>query len=175
MGRVPLGASQGDGIGCSDMRLWRPSQRAHPAKFPHLAARFLTSLSPAPPSIESELWVEARLLPGERALWVQLGNQDRRHSALVGQRFEAMAPDATRELVAGAILHDIGKLDCGLGTFGRVIATVVGPHGRRFTAYHDHEQLGAVMAAAAGSAAATIELIAGRGPAFETLKACDHA
>ena len=31
------------------------------------------------------------------------------------------------------------------------------------------------MAAAAGSAPATVELIAGVGPAFGTLKACDHA
>ena len=86
-----------------------------------------------------------------------------------------MDPDAPRELVAGALLHDVGKIECGLGTFARVAATLVGPRGKRFTAYHDHEEIGARMAAEAGSAAATVELIAGRGPAFETLKACDHA
>ena len=145
------------------------------SKLGHLAARFFTSLSPAPPPVESELWVDDHLLPGERALWVRLSNQDRRHSALVGQRFVALAPDAPRELVAGAILHDIGKSECGLGTFGRVVATVVGPHGRRFEVYHDHEEIGAAMAAEAGSAPATVELIAGRGRAFATLRACDHA
>ena len=141
----------------------------------HLAARFFTSLSPKPPSDETEAWVAERLLPGEQALWVQLSNQDRRHSALVGQRFAEMDPDAPRELVAGALLHDVGKIECRLGTFGRVLATLVGPHGARFRAYHDHEEIGAAMAAAAGSPPATVELIAGEGPAFATLVACDHA
>ena len=58
-----------------------------------------------------------------------MSNQDRRHSALVGQRFAAMDPDAPRELVAGALLHDVGKIECGLGTFSRVAATLVGPRG----------------------------------------------
>ena len=60
----------------------------------HLAARFFTSLSTKPPSDETEAWVAERLLPGEQRLWVQLSNQDRRHSALVGQRFAAMDPAA---------------------------------------------------------------------------------
>ena len=141
----------------------------------HLAARFFTSLSPKPPSAETEAWVAERLLPGEQALWDRMSNQDRRHSALVGQRFAAMDPAAPRELIAGALLHDVGKIECGLGTFSRVAATVIGPRGTRFTAYHDHEEIGARMAAEAGSDAATVELIAGDGPAFETLKACDHA
>jgi hypothetical protein len=141
----------------------------------HLAARFFSSLSPAPPSVESELWAQDHLLPGERALWTRLSNQDRRHSAAVAQRFAAAAPDAPREMVAGALLHDVGKIECGLGTFGRVAATIVGPHGRRFRAYHDHEEIGAALATTAGSHPATVELIAGRGPWFETLDACDHA
>jgi len=141
----------------------------------HLAARFFTSLSTKPPSAETEAWVAERLLPGEQALWDQMSNQDRRHSALVGQRFAELDPSAPRELVAGALLHDVGKIECGLGTFSRVVATLVGPRGRRYAAYHDHEEIGARMAAAAGSDPATVELIAGDGPAFETLKACDHA
>lgn len=141
----------------------------------HLAARFVTSLPPTPPSVDDEIWVDEHLLAGERALWVQLSNQDRRHSVAVARRFVAERPDASRAEIAGAILHDVGKIECGLGTFGRVVATLIGPRGRSFAAYHDHEAIGADMAGAAGSDRDTVELIAQRGPAFEALKASDHA
>ena len=55
-----------------------------------------------------------------------------------------------RAEMAGALLHDVGKVQSGLGTWGRVAATVVGPRTRRFRQYHDHEQIGASMAAQAG-------------------------
>jgi hypothetical protein len=141
----------------------------------HLAARFVTSLPPTPPSVDSEIWVDEHLLAGERRLWVQLSNQDRRHSVGVARRFALARPGATRAEVAGAILHDVGKIECGLGTFGRVVATLVGPRTRSFRVYHDHEAIGAEMAAMAGSDPATVELIAQRGPAFPALDASDHA
>jgi hypothetical protein len=141
----------------------------------HLVARFFTSLSSAPPSPENRLWVEERLSPAELALWQRQSNQDRRHSAYVARRFAEVRDDATDAEIAGAILHDVGKVECGLGTFGRVAGTIIGPRGRRFKAYNDHEILGAEMAADAGSDPSTVELIAGEGPAFEDLKRCDHA
>jgi hypothetical protein len=141
----------------------------------HLAARFVTSLPATPPSVADEIWVDEHLLVGERALWVQLSNQDRRHSAAVARRFLVERPQATRAEIAGAILHDVGKIECGLGTFGRVVATLVGPRTKRFAAYHDHEAVGAAMAEAAGSEPATVELIAQRGPAFDDLDRSDHA
>ena len=141
----------------------------------HLAARFVTSLPPTPPSVDDEVWVDDHLLAGERALWVQLSNQDRRHSAAVARRFVQARPEATRAEIAGAILHDVGKIECGLGTFGRVIATLVGPRTAAFRAYHDHEEIGAAMAQAAGSRPATVDLIAQRGPAFAALNRSDHA
>jgi len=142
----------------------------------HLVARFATSLPPSPPSVADELWVDQRLSSGERALWVQLSNQDRRHSVAVARRFVTERPDATRAEIAGAILHDVGKIDCGLGTFGRVVATLVGARGpRSFHSYHDHEEIGAEMARRAGSEVETVELIAQRGPAFDALEASDHA
>lgn len=147
----------------------------NPVAFAHLVARFVTSLPPTPPPIEHELWVDDHLLPGERYLWTQLSNQDRRHSALVGRRFAEARPGATRAEIAGAILHDVGKIDCGLGTFARVVATLTGPVTDRFASYHDHEAIGARMAADAGADPATVELIAGHGPAFAALKASDHA
>jgi hypothetical protein len=145
------------------------------ASIQHLVARFVTSLPPTPPSIDDELWAGDHLTDAERALWTRMGNQDRRHSAGVARRFAAARPDASRDEIAGALLHDVGKIECALGTFGRVAATLVGPRGRRFSAYYDHEEIGARLAAAAGSSSATVELIAGRGPASATLRACDHA
>jgi len=141
----------------------------------HLVARFVTSLPPTPPSVDDEVWVDRHLLDGERRLWVQLSNQDRRHSAVVARRFVEARPDATRAEIAGAILHDVGKIECGLGTFGRVAATLVGPRTRSFRAYHDHEAIGAEMARRAGSDPATVDLIAQRGSAFTALEASDHA
>ena len=167
MGRVPLGASPGHTDAMSDatplIKAW------------HLAARFVTSLPPTPPSVDDEIWVDEHLLAGERSLWVQLSNQDRRHSAAVARRFVAARPEAPRAEIAGAILHDVGKLECGLGTFGRVVATLVGPRTAAFRAYHDHEAIGAAMAREVGSEPATVDLIAQRGPAFDALEASDHA
>jgi hypothetical protein len=141
----------------------------------HLAARFFGSLSSRPPEPAEEEWARSQLLPGELELWERMSNQDRRHSAIVARRFVAARPQATRAETAGALLHDVGKIECGLGTWGRVAATMVGRRGRRFTLYHDHEQIGAGLALAAGSEAETVDLIAERGPAFETLHACDRA
>jgi hypothetical protein len=93
----------------------------------------------------------------------------------VARRFVAVRPEATRAEIAGALLHDVGKIECGLGTFGRVAATVVGRRGRRFTLYHDHERIGAELAEAAGSDPATVDLIAERGPVFPIMHACDGA
>lgn len=164
MGRVPRGAPPRHTVAVNPLTATR-----------HLAARFLTSLSPAPPSVDDEVWADRHLLPGERELWVQLSNQDRRHSTRVARRFAAARPDATRAEIAGALLHDIGKIDCELGTFGRVAATLAGPRGWRFRAYHEHEAIGARMVAAAGSDPATVELVSECGPAYPLLKESDRA
>lgn len=167
MGRVPISAPSGHTVRVSDSNLL--------VKIWHLSARFVTSLPPTPPSVVDEVWVDDHLLPGERRLWVQLSNQDRRHSAAVARRFVAERPEATRAEVAGAILHDVGKIECDLGTFARVAATLFGGRTASFRAYHDHEAIGAEMAKAAGSEHDTVELIAQRGPAFDALSASDHA
>lgn len=140
----------------------------------HLARRFWGSLSRAEPAAEDVAWVHGWLLAGERDLWGRMAVADRRHSIEVARRFAARRPDATREEVAGALLHDVGKIDAGLGTFGRVAATVVGPRTERFRRYHDHEAIGARLAAAAGSAPVTVALIEGRGPAAPDLRAADQ-
>jgi len=140
----------------------------------HLVRRFVTSLPPTPPPVEDEVWADDHLLPGERTLWVQLSNQDRRHSIGVAQRFDDARGGASRAEIAGALLHDIGKIECRLGTFGRVAATIVGGRTERFRAYHDHEEIGTRMVAESGSDPATVELVAEAGSAYEQLKACDY-
>jgi hypothetical protein len=141
----------------------------------HLAARFFTSLSGHPPAVEDEVWAESHLLPSEVALWRRMSNQDRRHAAKVGRRFVAARPGASRAEIAGALLHDVGKIECELGTWGRVVASVVGGRTERFRRYHDHEHIGALLAEAAGSEPETVELIDERGPAYGTLNDCDRA
>ena len=108
----------------------------------------MTSLSPAAPDPDDVTWAGGFLAVGERALWERMSAPDRRHAIAVARRFVARRPDATREEVAGALLHDVGKVEAGLGTFGRVAATIVGPRTARFRRYHDHEALGSQLAAA---------------------------
>ena len=92
-----------------------------------------------------------------------MANQDRRHSVEVARRFHAAAAGRDGAEMAGALLHDVGKVEAGLGTFGRVAATIVGPRTDRFRRYHDHEAIGAGLAAAAGADPVTVALIEGRG------------
>jgi hypothetical protein len=140
----------------------------------HLARRFAGSLSDRPPDTADVGWVSNRLDAGELELWQRMSNPDRRHSIEVARRFVARRPAASRAEVAGALLHDCGKVEAGLGTIGRVLATVAGPRTDRFRTYHDHEVIGARLAAAAGSAAETVDLIEGRGPAAPDLIAADE-
>jgi len=98
---------------------------------------------------------------------------DQRHAAAVARRFLARRPGATRAEVAGALLHDAGKVEAGLGPVGRVLATVVGPRTARFRTYHDHEAIGARLAEAAGSNPVTVALIEGHGAAAADLRAAD--
>ncbi len=127
----------------------------------HLVRRFVGALSRRPPDPEDHDWAVAQLLPAESTLWKQMSAPDQRHSIEVARRFVRSVGHANRADVAAALLHDIGKLHCGLGTFGRVAATVVGPRGHRFRQYHDHERIGAEMLRSAHSNAETIALVDG--------------
>jgi hypothetical protein len=139
----------------------------------HLATRWLGSLSERRPPADDLAWVRDQLLPVERAMWHRFGAADQRHTIRVARRFVARRPDATRAEVAGALLHDIGKLDADLGTTMRVVATVVGPRTPRFARYHDHERIGADWLREAGSDPVTVDLVLGRGPAAADLRAAD--
>ncbi len=147
--------------------------RADLVRVSHLARRFVGSLSPAAPPVRDELWAESWMIPAEVALWRKMANHDRRHSIAVARRFNASVDD--RELMAGALLHDVGKVDSALSVPGRVTATLVGARTDRFSRYLDHERIGAEMLSEAGSAVSTIELVAGRGRYATVLRDCDDA
>ncbi|MBV13950.1 MAG: hypothetical protein CL505_02610 [Actinobacteria bacterium] len=140
-------------------------------RLPHLALRFFGSLRPGGPSAVDEAWAESHLVPGEVDLWRRLSNPDRRHLMKVARDVVGVLGDAERPVVAAALLHDVGKLGCGLGTMGRVVATlaIAGTSrstleawagGRGFTGrvgrYFCHPESGALLLEAAGSDAFTV-------------------
>lgn len=133
----------------------------------HLARRFLGSLRPGGPAPAEERWALECLLPGEQALWHRLSGADRRHAVGVARQVErSLGHEAARPVLAAALLHDVGKVESGLGTYGRVVATVsaavAGPDMaaswrrqrgfvRRVGLYLQHDRLGADLLALAGS------------------------
>jgi hypothetical protein len=138
----------------------------------HLAKRFFGSLRPGGPSRENEQWVESVLSDDELKLWRRMSSADRRHAVGVARDVERrLGNEATRAVVAAALLHDVGKVTAGLGTYGRVIATLAGTaagrdmaaawtEGKGFTRrvglYLQHPKLGADMLALAGSDPLTV-------------------
>jgi len=139
----------------------------------HLSVRFLGSLSPRPPNPADEAWAEGYLTEAEIHLWRQLSNRDRRHCISVARRFAA--PDRSRAELAGALLHDIGKIESDLGVLGRVSATIIGPRTNRQRIYHDHESRGVELLEQIGSDPVTVELVAGSGRFADALRSIDDA
>lgn len=160
----------------------------------HLVRRFGGGLWPGGPAAAAVGWATSILSPGELELWVRMSGPDRRHSIAVARRVERAGRDGVAgrvdiagpvhpprgggvagagtfsttdpRLTAAALLHDVGKLQAGLGTFARVVATVaalalgrsrvaslagwrgiVGRMGR----YLAHDRLGAELLASVGS------------------------
>lgn len=132
----------------------------------HLVRRFMGALSRAEPLDVDVDWVGTKLLSGEMQLWMAMPVHDRRHSIQVARRYELLTGStATRDELAAALLHDVGKTASSLGLTGRVAATLVGPRGRRFREYHEHEAIGASMCRTAGSSTTTVSMIEGTGDA----------
>lgn len=91
----------------------------------HLVQRFFGSLRPGGPSAKDEAWAKSQLLDAEIALWDQMYNPDRRHAVGVARKVERiLGNEATRPVLAAALLHDVGKTVAGLRTYGRVVATL---------------------------------------------------
>jgi hypothetical protein len=138
----------------------------------HLVRRFVGSLRPGGPPPADEAWALDLLLHREQDLWRRMSGPDRRHAVGVARRVErALGIEATRPVLAAALLHDVGKLEAGLGTYGRVIATlsakVAGPEmattwrkqrgfARRVGLYLHHDRLGGDLLELAGSDPLTV-------------------
>ncbi len=99
----------------------------------HLAGRFFGALSPAGPAQSDEEWALSSLLDGERDLWGRMSGPDRRHAVDVAREtIRLLGPgEPPREIVAAALLHDVGKVESGLGTFARVGVTLAAMAGGR--------------------------------------------
>jgi hypothetical protein len=95
----------------------------------HLTRRFFGSLAPRRVGTADLSWVRTALTPPEDALWSRLSRADQRHALGVARRVQATlrsSPYADDDRwIAAALLHDVGKLESGLGTLGRVGATLV--------------------------------------------------
>jgi putative nucleotidyltransferase with HDIG domain len=107
--------------------------------------------------------VQSVLSLNEMHLWTKSAREDQQHSLVVLKRLLNIMPDAGKAAQAAALLHDIGKIESDLGTFLRVVATVVGPRTKRFAKYHDHEQIGLKMLEEADSSPEIIALVSGNG------------
>ena len=136
-----------------------------PGRPRHLARRFVGSLRPGGPSSTEEAWATGYLLAGEADLWRSMSGADRRHAVAVARRVDRALGSPERPVLAAALLHDVGKVRSGLGTPGRVVATVVGAVAADRTArwatsdglrgrigrYLRHPQEGAALLETAGS------------------------
>lgn len=116
----------------------------------HLARRFVGSLVPGGPSPRDAAWVTGLLSEAELGLWRRMSGADQRHAAGVARRVARSSEE--RAVLVAALLHDVGKVESGLGTFSRVAATLGRPwRPARWHAYYDHPKIGAELLDLAGS------------------------
>ena len=126
----------------------------------HLIKRAFGSFSQSPPSPIEIAKAQDVLNQAEFKMWAEMQFRDQRHSVAVLDRFDELAPTALQTERAAALLHDVGKNVSGLGFIARVVATLVGPRGKRFVDYHNHETLGADLLISI-SDPRTVELVRG--------------
>jgi hypothetical protein len=135
-------------------------------QWPHLVRRFFGSVVPRQPTQAEEAWLLSLLRPTEAALYRAQSPQDRSHSVTCALRVrDDLGAAATNSIVVASALHDVGKTQAHLGTYSRVLATVVGmvlPRGKvedlsarggylgRVGTYLRHDEIGADLLMEAG-------------------------
>ena len=136
----------------------------------HLTRRFFGSLRPGGrPS--PTVWGRGCAVRGRVRPWARQYGPDRRHTVQVAREVEhRLGRDATRPVLAAALLHDIGKIDADLGTWGGSSPPLRDGrrprHGQRWITkrglagrigrYLQHPEIGADLLAVAGSAPLTV-------------------
>jgi hypothetical protein len=137
---------------------WPPLLQRLRARVAHLVRRTVVSTRGREPSAADEEWASSQLTAGERELWCCMGAVDRAHAVEVARGALARyGPD--RRIAAAGLLHDVGKIESGLGVPGRVVATLVGPvvprrwapRLGRLGCYLTYPERGSGLLAAAGS------------------------
>lgn len=127
---------------------------------------------PARPKSGDIAWALGFLSVREQTLFERMSNADKRHALRVAKKVEQrLGPAASKPVMAAALLHDVGKTVAGLGTYGRVVATlssVVAGEGyarewqrstgltRKVGLYLQYPQLGADLLSVAGSDELTV-------------------
>ncbi|MEX2322558.1 MAG: HD domain-containing protein [Acidimicrobiia bacterium] len=114
----------------------------------HLARRFFGWWRAGRPDPPMQLWIGSCLGPAEARLFWEQPVQDQAHAAAVGAYVAQRRPERG-DLIAAALLHDVGKAASRLGPVRRSLATVLGglrlPMPRQFSAYRNHGSIGAEM------------------------------
>ena len=106
----------------------------------HRVGRFFGSIRPGGPRAADLAWVAGVLSETEHRWFQRMTNPDRRHSVAVARAVEAhleeirvegapLDESQRRAVLAAALLHDVGKAQAGLRTYGRVVATLSGAIG----------------------------------------------
>lgn len=131
----------------------------------HLVGRFFGSMFAGSVGALDLAWVEEILTDEERRLWLRMGRVDQVESVRVARRAAAHLGDSDAVWLAAALLHDVGKRDCGFGTLRRAGATLMGRlagrettyawmsstgHVRRVGLYMHHDEIGSVAIQVAG-------------------------
>lgn len=130
------------------------------------------ALLAAAPSLADpdDAWARQRLTAAEHALFERLPPEERNHGVAVAKCLAKARPD-DRDLLAAALLHDIGKLGTPRGAVVRALTHVLPPSGAaseprleglagaRQARVH-HAAYGAELLRRAGSSARVVELVA---------------
>lgn len=137
-----------------------------------------------------DAWAAARLTAAQRELFARLPPQERAHGVQVARRLVAATPHASADLVAAALLHDVGKLGTPQFVLWRVLTHLLpaadlpaaprlrGLPGARQARRH-HAQYGAALIRAAGGGENVAALVAshhdpGAGGDSARLRAADE-